>query len=142
MVRILEYSTYIGFTFIVGGFTTYFYKLGVGFFLSIFLLGASDGPPTNLSLVTYFLILAILPILYGLSVFGFFTLMKYFLEFVRIQLRIYIGVIISTVAALYTLLCFLDLFFPKLPIPFSYFNTVPNFVSYCKGTLYLRMPFL
>lgn len=117
MARVAEFGTYIGFSFLVGGFTTYFFKLGVWLFLTVFLFNTSDQPPTNLSLVTYFLILAILPILYGLSVFGFFAVIKYFLELVRIQLRFSIGIIISTVAALYILLCFLDLFFPQLPIP-------------------------
>jgi len=117
MVRIAEFGTYIGFSFLVGGFTTYFFKLGVWLFLTVFLFSTSDQPTTYFSLITYFLIITVLSILYGLSVFGFFAMIKYFLELVRIHLRLYIGIIISTVAALYTLLCFLDLFFPQLPIP-------------------------
>ena len=110
MGRILEYATYIGFAVIVGGLATYFFNFGVGFFLSVFLLGASD-EPSRFSLVP-FLILPILSILYGLSVFGFYAMIKYFLEFLRIQLRNHIGAIISFLAASYTFLYFLDLFFP------------------------------
>ena len=117
MARIAEFGSYIGFSLLVGGFTTYFFKFGVWLFLTVFLFNTSDQPSTYFSIVTYFLLITVLSILYGLSVFGFFTMIKYYLELINIQLRMHIGLIISTLAALYTLLCFLELFFPQLPIP-------------------------
>ena len=89
MGRFLEYGTYIVFAVIVGGFTTYFFPFVVGIFLSVLILGASD-ELSPFSLIAL-LILPVFSILYGLSVFGFFSMLKYFLGTLRIQLRVFWG---------------------------------------------------
>ena len=120
MARLLKYIAYIVITASIG-FAAYIYYLVALLFVAILLYGTIDAPPIIESLVASIFVVFIPPILFGLSAYGFYYVLKLSLESFRVELSLKVGAMICSIATVYILLCFLPFIFPELHIPFSIF---------------------
>ena len=114
MTRTINYVSYVVFSALLV-FAASIYKFVVGLF---FLALVFDSYEPEFSFVTYIIILAVLPMLFGFSMFGFYFVYKIIMEMLDIHLSLKIGALLCSAATVYVILCFVPDLFPQLPIPF------------------------
>lgn len=120
MARLMKYIAYIVLSACIG-FSTFVYYFVVWLFSSGMIFGTLDSPPLENTLPASIFVVMVFPILFGVSAFGCYYVIKIFFESFNIQLSLKFGVVTSSIAALYIMICFLPFIFPKLHIPFALF---------------------
>lgn len=116
----MKYLAYIVFTSCIG-FAAYVYHIVISLFSFAMIFGTLEYPGVENPLFASIFVVLVFPILFGLIAYGCYYGMIIFFESFNIHLSIKFGIAISSIAALYLVLCFLPFIFPQLHIPFALF---------------------
>ena len=117
---LIKYFMYIVFAGCIG-IAAYLYRIVVTLLSFVMIFGLLEYPGVENPLLASIFVVIVFPSLFGLIAYGCYYILIIFFKSFTIHLSVKFGVAISSIAALYLVLCFLPFIFPQLHIPFSLF---------------------